>query len=77
MAQPGASANPIRCLSTVRETWRICVGVLRIWERCPVSEPCKPYAILMVLVDAEVLNVFNVYIFNCNVCCFSMDGNVK
>ncbi|XP_057449990.1 uncharacterized protein LOC130741187 isoform X2 [Lotus japonicus] len=39
------------------ETVSLCNGkdtwVLRMWEMCPISEPGKPFAVHLVLIDAE------------------------
>ena len=46
--------NAIKSLKCGREAWKIRARVGRIWERCPLSDPTKPYAIHMILIDSEV-----------------------
>lgn len=53
MASLSASLNSVASLCSGRDTWRIKVRVVRMWEMCPISEPGKPFAVQMVLIDAE------------------------
>lgn len=54
MASLASNLNSVASLCNGRESWRIKVRVVRMWEMCPISEPGKPFAVQMVLIDAEV-----------------------
>lgn len=51
--------NPLRSIcigiDPKKDTWRVKVRVLRVWDMFPVGEPSKPYAIHVVLIDVEVV----------------------
>ena len=49
--------NPIRTLIPGRDTWKLRVRVLRVWERAPSGAPLDPYALEIVLMDVEVCHV--------------------
>ncbi|XP_057425548.1 replication protein A 70 kDa DNA-binding subunit C-like [Lotus japonicus] len=53
MASLASNLNSVANLCNGRESWRIKVRVVRMWEMCPISEPGKPFAVQMVLIDAE------------------------
>ncbi|KAJ1376352.1 hypothetical protein SESBI_50028 [Sesbania bispinosa] len=36
-----------------KQTWRLKVRIVRIWEMCPIDHPANPFAIEMVMMDAE------------------------
>lgn len=53
-----ADMNSIKSLRPGREAWRIRARVIRKWEMAPTSEPSKPYALQLVLIDSEVISLF-------------------
>src|ERR1044072_2688886 len=60
MASGFAMVSPMSTLRGGREAWKVVVRVLRIWESAPIGDPANPYALQLLLVDAEVC-VFHVY----------------
>ena len=54
MALTAGPVSPIRFLIPERDTWKLRVRVLRVWERAPIGEPSQPYALEMVLMYVEV-----------------------
>ncbi|XP_057426086.1 uncharacterized protein LOC130719476 [Lotus japonicus] len=53
MAGTGGQLQPLRCIRTGKSTWKIRARVVRMWEVCPVNEPSRPFALNVVLIDAE------------------------
>ncbi|XP_057445625.1 uncharacterized protein LOC130737797 isoform X1 [Lotus japonicus] len=53
--------NPLRSIcigiDPKKDTWRVKVRVLRVWDMFPVGEPSKPYAIHVVLIDVEGVKI--------------------
>ena len=55
MAGRGAVVTPIRSLCSGRDTWKVVVRVIRVWESAPITDQSNPYALHMLLIDTEVL----------------------
>ncbi|XP_057445528.1 uncharacterized protein LOC130737715 isoform X3 [Lotus japonicus] len=59
--QTHISLNPLRSIcigiDPKKDTWRVKVRVLRVWDMFPVGEPSKPYAIHVVLIDVEGVKI--------------------
>ncbi|XP_057426153.1 uncharacterized protein LOC130719551 [Lotus japonicus] len=53
--------NPLRSIcigiDPKKDTWRVKVRVLHVWDMFPVGEPSKPYAIHVVLIDVEGVKI--------------------
>ena len=60
MSAGSAVVSPISTLRCGREAWKVVVRVLRIWESAPIGDPSNPYALNLLLIDAEVWFLINV-----------------
>ncbi|KAJ1395049.1 hypothetical protein SESBI_33672 [Sesbania bispinosa] len=65
MAMVPAHFHAIRRISGRRESWRLRVKVVRLWNMAPVAKPNDPFATQMVLVDEEVLFNANTRVIPC------------
>ncbi|XP_057417661.1 replication protein A 70 kDa DNA-binding subunit C-like [Lotus japonicus] len=57
MASSKGGFNSVASICHGRDTWRIRVRVLRIWEMCPIADLENPFAVQLVLMDAEGLRI--------------------
>ncbi|XP_057452159.1 uncharacterized protein LOC130743972 [Lotus japonicus] len=57
MSHTAGINSPLKSLCGGRDTWRIKVRVIRVWEMSPVSQPSKPYAMSLVLVDSDGMRI--------------------
>ncbi|XP_057419223.1 jasmonoyl--L-amino acid synthetase JAR6-like [Lotus japonicus] len=57
----GGGVTPVKSLCPGKSFLKIRTRVMRMWEACPVNDPLSPYALHIVLIDAEdLLNHFSV-----------------
>ncbi|KAJ1431361.1 Nucleic acid-binding, OB-fold [Sesbania bispinosa] len=49
----GGPFDMISAIHPGKDSWRLRVRVVRLWEMCSIVDPTKPFAIDMVLMDVE------------------------